>query len=129
MTQYETLDLAQSAFSSSIAAYALFLSIVTGYLVTAYMAGKELDRAQVLLLSGLFLVVVSIAIWSVSSYIYWGTVYSLTAGSEKIGRSIMAPKPWLPGFMAIVNSLTAMACLLFMWRIRHEKQDEIDSDS
>ena len=82
MTQYESLDLAQSAFSSSLAAYALFLSLVTGYLVTAYMAGRELDRGQVWLLSVLFVVVASIAIWSVSSYIYWGVVYTAMAVPE-----------------------------------------------
>ena len=123
MTQYESLDLAQSAFSSSIAAYALFLTIVTGYLVTAYMVGRELDRSQVWLLSTLFLVVVSIAIWSVSSYIYWGTVYSLGAEPEGIDRSVMAPTLWLPAVMALVNVATAVACLVFMRNVR-QKRDQ-----
>ena len=121
MTQYESLDLAQSAFGSSIAAYALFLSIVTGYLVTAYLVGRELDRGQIWLLSGLFLVVASIAIWSVSSYIYWGTVYSLNAGPEDLGHSVMTPKTWLPTFMGVVNVATVVACLLFMWNVRRKK--------
>ena len=122
MTQYEYLDLAQSAFSSSIAAYALFLSIVTGYLVTAYMVGRELNRGQVWLLSGLFLVVASIAVWSVSSYIYWGVVYTAAAAADEIERSAMTPEPWLPAFMAIVNVATAIACLLFMWNVRRQEQ-------
>lgn len=120
MTQYESLDLAQSAFSSSIAAYAIFLSIVTGYLVTAYLAGRELSRGQVWLLSVLFLVVAAIAIWSVSSYIYWGVVYTSMAVPAGYEQSAMTPKPWLPIFMAIVNVATAAACLLFMWNVRHQ---------
>ena len=131
MTQYESLDLAQSAFSSSIAAYALFLSIVTGYLVTAYLVGRELSRGQVWLLSALFLVVASIAIWSVSSYIFWGVVYSSVAVLEGFEHSAMTPKPWLPVFMAIVNVATAFACLLFMWNVRNrqQKQEDVLSDS
>ena len=121
MTQYESLDLAQSAFSSSIAAYALFLSIVTGYLVTAYMVGRELSRSQVWLLSVLFLVVASIAIWSVSSYIYWGVVYSIMAVPEGFERSVMVPKPWLPVFMAVVNVATAASCLVFMRYVRQQQ--------
>ena len=129
MTQYESLDLAQSAFSSSIAAYALFLSIVTGYLVTAYMVGRELSRGQVWLLSVLFLVVASIAIWSVSSYIHWGVVYSFMAGPEGFEHSAMTPKPWLPEFMAIVNVATAVACLVFMRNVRQRQQtQENESD-
>ena len=131
MSQYESLDLAQSAFSSSISAYALFLSIVTGYLVTAYLVGRELNRGQVWLLSSLFLGVGSIAIWSVSSYIYWGVVYSSMAGPEGFEQSVMTPKPWLPVFMAIVNVATAIACLLFMWNVRHQPvtPENVASDS
>ena len=124
MSQYESLDLAQSAFSSSIAAYALFLSIVTGYLVTAYLVGRELDRGQVRLLSGLFLVVASIAVWSVSSYIYWGTVYALAAQPGSIGHPMMTPKPWLAAFMAFVNVATVLACLLFMWHVRNKNSGQ-----
>lgn len=123
MTQYETLDLAQSAFSNSLAAYALFLSIVTGYLVTAHMAGRELDRGQVWLLTLLFLVVVSIAIWSVSAYVYWGGVYVSMSRLEGIEQSPMAPQSWLPAAMAIINCAIAIACLFFMWHLRHKSEN------
>ena len=122
MTDYESLDLAQSAFSSSLAAYALFLSIVTGYLVTAYLVGRELSRGQAWILNLLFVVVVSIAIWSVSSYIYWGVVYTSLATLDEVRLSAMVPEPWLPVFMAVVNVVAVVACLLFMWNVRQHRQ-------
>ncbi len=122
MTPYESLDLAQSAFSNGLASYAIFLSIVTGYLVTAYLVGRELSRMQVWLLTLLFLVVVSMLIWSMSAYTYWGEVFGSMARPEGVERSTMAAQPWLPAFVAIFNGATAVACLFFMWNVRRQKQ-------
>ena len=122
MTPYEALDLAQSTFSNSLAAYAVFLSVVTGYLVTAYLVGSELSGAQVRLLTLLFLIIVLILIWSMSAYAYWGGEFSNMARPEGVERSAMAPQPWLPEFLAVVNSFTVAACIVFMWNIRHPKR-------
>ncbi len=122
MTPYESFDLAQSAFSNSIAAYAIFLSIVTGYLVTAYLVGAKLTQAQVRLLTALFLLVVVILIWSMSAYVYWGDRFSTLGRPDGAERTLMSPKPWIPAFLALVNLLTVAACLVFMRNVRRPKQ-------
>ena len=122
MTEYEALDLAQSTFSNSLAAYAVFLSIVSGYLVTAYVVGSELSRIQVRLLTLLFLIVVAILIWSMSAYAYWGDVFSTVARGESRARTMMTPQSWLPAFLAIINTLTVIGCVFFMWNVRRTKR-------
>ena len=122
MTPYESLDLAQSAFSNSTAAYAIFLSIVTGYLVTAYLVGAELTQAQVRLLTALFLLVAVILIWSMSAYAYWGDRFSTLGRADGAERSLMSSQPWIPAFLALVNLFTVSACLVFMWNVRRPKQ-------
>ena len=124
MTQYEALDLAQSTFGNSIAAYAVFLSIVSGYLITAYLVGSKLSRAQVRLLTLLFLIIVSILIWSMSAYAYWGDAFSNIARPEGVEQSKMGTQPWLPAFLAAVNSFTVAAFIVFMWNIRHPKRTD-----
>ena len=55
MTPYEMADLAQSNFSNSIAAIALYITLVFAYLAAAYFVGKDLSRSQVTILNALFL--------------------------------------------------------------------------
>lgn len=118
MTEYEALDLAQSTFSNALAAYAVFLSIVSGYLITAYLVGSDLTHLQVRLLTLLFLIVVAILIWSMSAYAYWGDAFSTLARGQDRVRTMMTPQSWMPAFLAIINSLTAFGCVFFMWNVR-----------
>jgi hypothetical protein len=122
MTHYEMLDLAQSQMSNATANYAVFLSVVTGYLVAAYLIGADLTQAQVRLLTALFLMVTAVLIWSVSAYVYWADRYSTLARGDDVARSIMAPQPWLPIFMATINLLTVAGCLFFMRNVRDRKE-------
>ncbi len=122
MTQYEMLDLAQSQMSNATANYAVFLSVVSGYLVTAYLIGADLTQAQVRLLTVLFLIVTAVLIWSVSTYVFWADRYSRLARGDDVARSIMAPQPWLPIFMATINLLTVAGCLFFIRNVRHRKE-------
>ena len=121
MTPYEYVDLSQSAFGNSISSYAVFLSIVTGYLVTAYLVGAKLTRTQVSILTILFLIVMVFMIWAVSAYVYWGIQFGDQASPETAGRSFMSPRPFVPGLLALVNLFTVAMCLFFMWNVRHPK--------
>ena len=114
MTPYELTDLAQSNFSNSIAVYAIFLSVVTGYLVTAYLVGAELTKTQVSILTILFLFVMAILIWSQSAYVYWGGHFASLTRSDGWEPGLFSPKPWVPTFVAFVNFVTVTTCLLFM---------------
>jgi hypothetical protein len=122
MSQYEVLDLAQSALSNSTASYAIFLSIVSGYLITAYLVGADLTRAQVRLLTTLFLIVTAVATWSMSGFLYWADQYSMMARGEGVARTIVSTQPFLPIVVATINILTVAGCLFFMWNIRHRSE-------
>ena len=51
MTPYELADLAQGNFSNSLAAIAIYLTLVFAYLAAAYFVGKDLTRTQVTILN------------------------------------------------------------------------------
>ena len=130
MTVYEALDLAQSAYGNSLATYAIFLSITSGFLVTAYLVGRELTTTQFRLLTTFFLVVAAILIWSMSAYAYYGNEYSLlgrelveAARNEHVPVwSVTHVRSWLPEFLALINSLTIFGSIFFMWNVRRPKR-------
>ena len=57
MSEYEILDLVAGESAQSSNQFTLYLSVLFAYLVTAYFVGGRLTRAQVFLLSGLYIVV------------------------------------------------------------------------
>jgi hypothetical protein len=132
MIAYEAWDLAQSAYGNSMAAYAIFLSITSGYLVTAYLVGRELTTTQFRLLTTFFLVVAAILIWSMSSYVYSGNAFSqlalemvAAARNEHLPMtvwSVTRVQSWFPEFFALINSLTIFGSIFFMWNVRRPKR-------
>jgi hypothetical protein len=55
MTQAELWQLQLLAVSNAITAFGVLLTLITGYLVTAYFAGSRLSRYQAAVVSALFL--------------------------------------------------------------------------
>ena len=126
MTPYELIDLAQSTYGNGTAAYGVFLTVVTAYLVTAYVVGAELSRYQVTVLTILFLLVTGILVFTISSYVFYGNHYSVLARAAALGAEAegptWAPKQWFPAFLTIVNVTTVVASLSFMWKSRTAKK-------
>lgn len=121
MTTYELADLSQSFFGNSIAAYAVFLTIVSGYLATAYVVGARLSVSQVRLLTTLFVLVMFFLIWTMSAYVYWGVEFALGAINAGTQAGIMKPSIWVPVVFAVLNLFTAAMCLVFMWNVRRSQ--------
>ena len=122
MTPYELADLAQSAFENSLSSFAVLLSIVSGYLITAYLIGAKLSKFQVTILTTVFLMVMGLLAWSMSAYTYWGSFYAALARNASTGADYFRPGIWTTGAVAVMNLFTIVMCLLFMWNVRHPKQ-------
>ena len=54
MTEYEYRDLFFTLIERSETAGLAFLTVISGYLIVAYLAGAKLNRNQVILISALF---------------------------------------------------------------------------
>jgi hypothetical protein len=59
VTDYEIADLAASVMSNYLTTVSLFISIVSAYLITAFLAGEKLNRVQVSIVNACFLVFTS----------------------------------------------------------------------
>ena len=122
MTPYEYADLAQSAFGNGLSSFAVLLSIVSGYLITAYLVGAKLSKFQVRLLTTMFVLVMGLLAWSMSAYTYWGSYFAALGRNEASPESLFRPGAWTTGATAILTLLTIVMCLLFMWNIRQPKE-------
>ena len=125
MTVYEMTDLAQSAFGNGLSTFAILLSVVSAYLITAYLVGAKLTRTQVSSLTFLFLLVSVITVWGISAYSNAGVQLSLRADPDSAGN-FFTPRPWIPALLGFVGLLIIAVSLKFMWEVRHSKKTAPD---
>ena len=122
MTEYELLDGVSSFTETGISALMGYLTITSGYLVAAYLVGRNLTTAQNATVSVLFLFM--------SAMFSFSALGSLTRGAA-LADELEALKPdktfyldaWVPLFTVTILLCGIVACLKFMWDIRHPKAE------
>ena len=118
MTQYELQELAFAAGGLAAAYGSITISIISAYLLVAYTAGRELMRSQVVLINTLF-------VFTASLFLY-GTISSLIKQLSFVNKlRVLEPEGYYPTnivvivAVALIFALIIIACLKFMWDIRH----------
>jgi hypothetical protein len=124
MIDSDWIEMAQMAESTSIAAVGLLVTLISGYLVVAYLVGAKLSRVQVTTVNILF----AISAMSVTGSVWQNTYDNLLArhhaytyipdmsGSVPTVLIILTPSG-----LALIWGCIIIASLFFMWRIRHPK--------
>ncbi len=121
MTEYEIYDLILTQQAGVNAALAIYLSLVSAYLVIAFFAGKQLNRSQALTVSTLFVVAAFMFVGVM--YVRSREIFRLSAQLETISDGAPAA---LPGFGAPVFFILlfggVVASLKFMWDVRRRNE-------
>ena len=126
MTESDWVEMYGMAFSTGVANLAELITLMSGYLVVAYLVGKRLTRTQILVTNALYLM-------SAFTVISGGFQ---AASDVQIARKEMALQiPQLdllnytikyiylwPSIVAIINGCLIVASLIFMWQVRHPKE-------
>jgi len=120
---YQLSDLMNGMSSNIVQAQALFISVLSAYLVVAYTAGASLTRYQVCFISLIFLLITSLGAFgqlrNVEVMTEWGYQAAALGGGEVLVSEVQAETTkWL--FIAIRVALT-IGALVFMWQVRHPK--------
>lgn len=82
-------DLAESFWNAQemgVNALMLYLTVISGYLVVAYLAGRELTVSQSRFISSVFVVFSGYALWGVVQYWWTGDQLRLFLESHDFGR-------------------------------------------
>lgn len=94
----------------------LYLTTVSGYLLTAYFIGKDLTRAQCLIITVLFVVFAGLNLVATWNYFENAVYFGHTYGEAR--TSVWAASAVIP-----VLILGILASLKFMWDVRHPKTE------
>jgi hypothetical protein len=121
MTATDWLEVAADMGSNSTSAFAITVTMASGYLVMAYIVGKKLSVAQLWVFNTLFLIAMVL--------VALGDFQSLTISVRAMHEAGKLLPDWKGYFSEsdnwytyvslTVNILMIGGCLKFMWGIRH----------
>ena len=111
-----TATLVTELMANAGSAMTLYVTVVSGYLLVAYLVGKELTFLQTTIISTLFMIFTTLNAVATMTYmqnaIFFGTHYG-------VGRM----PSWAPFGSGIVLFLGILASVKFMWDVRHPKTE------
>jgi hypothetical protein len=126
MTAADWMEMAQSADSNTIACFGILITLMSGYLVVAYLVGEKLTRTQVSIVNSLYVISALSVISGHSQY----TRESLLAGHQahfSSPDSFAAVDPaylaLVPVVLAVINISLIVSSLYFMWSVRHPRSE------
>lgn len=118
------LSVAFTTWGVAIATVTLLITIISGYLVIAYVAGAHMNRSQILIVNSLYLFISSFTLWAIVTLngraaAFEDIAYKMSSGpvAELQSRGDVATA------MISAFSLAIIATLKFMWDIRHPKTE------
>ena len=123
MTESELIEAITSYFDIAVAALTLYVTVCSGYLIVAYMVGGNLTNSQALIVSTLYCFVAATTTyafptWSVRSFAYLSFQESSGLSSIELGAT-----PSMGSALTVIMLAGVLACLKFMWDIRHPKTE------
>lgn len=102
--------------ANAISAMALNITVMSAYLLVAYLVGKELTRSQTIIATGLYLAFAGSGVVGIFSY--YNEAYRL---SQTYGDASFPV--WWAYIIGGLYFAGILGCLKFMWDIRHSKTE------
>jgi hypothetical protein len=121
VSEYELVESIGIYISNSIQSISIYLTVVSAYLVAAFIAGERLTRRQVVIVNCLFVAGAGIFTYTTIGLLFRQQHYVLELAQ-------LQPKIVLPGrvplapIMGFVQLGGIGASLKFMWDVRHPKE-------
>ena len=114
MTEAEIIASWTSLTEISATATAIYLSLVSGYLVVAYVAGKNLEKLQLIVVNTLFVIA---AEWHAFASAMHGSLGAEMASRLDPSQGDTAPAIMFWGWFTLL-SCGVVACIYFMHKTR-----------
>jgi len=124
MTEYElqVQEVLTATSLASVEVFAYYTTVLGSYLIVAYLAGKQLTTTQAFIISVLFVFSSLMGVWS--AFAYMARAVELADALELLHPDkTYGAQPFAQKGMAVVMTLGVVACLRFMWEIRHPKTE------
>jgi hypothetical protein len=122
MTEAEMLEIVQSMWGNYLSTMSIFISVISAYLIIAYMAGDKLTKAQMALVNVLMGIFCSIGIAAMHGYSTSATELTLLSLEMSTQRTQIGMTT-VPLITLLVFPPLILASYKFMWDIRHSKTE------
>jgi len=120
MTEAELLEGISNFATVGQDALMAYLTITSGYLIAAYLAGRSLTKLQNVTISTLFVVMSIMFVFSAYGSFTRGVV--LADKLRKINPSeTFFLDAWVTQVTVVILLAGILACIKFMWDVRHPK--------
>lgn len=122
MEAADWIEMAQMAGSNVIAAFGMLITLMSGYLVVAYLVGEKLTRAQVIIINLLYVIGALTVVAGHGQYmadVMLARLQAHVADPQIFVAVDSALLTVIPASVAVVNVSLIIASLYFMWSIRH----------
>lgn len=120
MSEAELATSAALFFDLAVSAIALYVTICSGFLATAYLVGSKITRSQTFIISGLFVFVASLMTYGVFGWFWRAFLYNQLL--FKLDPNYLPTSGGTPMAGWVLSGIMAIgifACLKFMWDVRH----------
>lgn len=125
MTAADWFDLMTAAMGNTATYYALFWTLVSGYLVVAYTVGNKLMRNQIAFINTLFVISTLFTTFAAVTALRNGLL-AFRMGATHVEEMTAITAGQAAGFVilvACVNFVIVLGCMKFMWDVRHPKSE------
>ena len=120
MTEYEVADIAAAVMANFLTSLTVFLSIVSAYVIAAFVAGERLSKIQLSIINLCFVVSAAILGYLVVSLYrrFFALAQSINVDRGPIG-DVNFTWPLSVLLVAIV-----FGCFIFMWNVRNRDDEQ-----
>ena len=125
MTEFEMMDLAVNLQTVAVTEIMAYFTVLSAYCIVAFVAGAKLARAQVIMITGLYLIMCLFLVWAAGSHLIGGRnlveVVANLPGNvlENVIVTYLQPHQIVIPLLLI----GIVAGLKFMWDVRHPKAE------
>jgi hypothetical protein len=117
VTEYELLDYIASLMANFQTSLALYFTIVTAYVVAAFIAGDRLTRLQLLIVNACFAIAAGIV--GCLTVLLFSRFYSFAIQMSEVDGAPLVDFRWPLGLLVFA---VFFGCLVFMWSIRSKSK-------
>ncbi|MEP5567915.1 MAG: hypothetical protein ABJN62_08780 [Halioglobus sp.] len=121
MTEAEIVQHFWSSIENGLSALVMYISVFTGYLIMAYVAGSRLTSVQCAIATGAFLIFCGWVLWG--CFVFFNSAY-MAATQVYDSHPYLLPIDLNPAYVAgVLLFIGVLAALKFMWDIRHPRSE------
>ena len=122
MTEAELVSTAQALWANVIALMAILLSVMSAYLIVAYLAGSKLTHSQAVIVNTLYVLVSVFLVWAMFVLAQRGIEVATLAIDLSTQREL-GSTPNVARALIGLFGVCSLASLKFMWDVRHPKAE------